>query len=43
MTSNLDDLPVSNQADKNNVTLNTSEKNQIIENPINTIKVYNCL
>lgn len=38
MTSNLDDLPVSNQADKNNVTLNTSEKNQIIENPINTIK-----
>ena len=38
MTSNLDDLPVSNQTDQNNITLQTSEKNTVIEGSINNIQ-----
>lgn len=38
MTSNLDDLPLSNQTDKNNINLQTNEKNTIIENSINNIQ-----
>lgn len=38
MTSNLDDLPVSNQTDQNNITLQTSEKNTIVESSINNIQ-----
>ena len=38
MTSNLDDLPVSNQTDKNNITLQTNEKNTVIESSINNIQ-----
>ena len=38
MTSNLADLPVSNQTDQNNITLQTSEKNTVIESSINNIQ-----
>tara|TARA_A100001015_G_C15040444_1_gene739261 strand:+ start:4352 stop:4996 length:645 start_codon:yes stop_codon:yes gene_type:complete len=38
MTSNLEDLPVSNQIDKNNITLQTNEKNTVIESSINNIQ-----
>ena len=38
MTSNLDDLPVSNQTDQKNITLQTSEKNTVIEGSINNIQ-----
>jgi len=38
MTSNLDDLPVSNQTDQNNITLQTSEKNTVVEGSINNIQ-----
>ena len=38
MTSNLDDLPVSNQTDQNNITLQTNEKNTVIESSINNIQ-----
>jgi len=38
MTSNLADLPASNQTDQNNITLQTSEKNTVIESSINNIQ-----
>ena len=38
MTSNLDDLPVSNQTDQNNITLQTSEKNTVVAGSINNIQ-----
>ena len=38
MTSNLDDLPLSNTIEQNNITLQTSDKNTVVENSLTNIQ-----